>query len=88
MTFAGKVLCCCGCAVVGIELHPGLQYGARDPEQPVGDAAQGTTIGVTAPAQGIIAAAAFGVVLDSHASPVEHGLAQSALHGTAYDDAA
>ena len=40
MTLAGEVLCCCGCVVVGVERHLGLQHGARDPEQPASESIQ------------------------------------------------
>ena len=52
------------CAVVGVEQGLTLQQHARDPEQSVGDAAQGTPIGVATRPQGFIAAAAC--VVDLH----------------------
>ncbi len=51
MAFAGGVLCCCKFTVVGVEWHPVQHHDPCDPEQLVGEAAQGTTAGVTAPAQ-------------------------------------
>src|SRR4051794_4603582 len=73
-------------AVVGVEYCPPLQQDAGDSEQPVGNAAQSTAIGVATCTQGDVAAAALGVVQYGHPRPVEHGLAQSALHGMAHDD--
>src|SRR5829696_318616 len=63
------------CAVVGVEQGLTLQQHAGDPEQSVGDAAQGTTIGVATRPQGFIAAAACVVDLHGDAGPVEHRLA-------------
>ena len=68
---------CCGSGqrtVFRIEQRLPLQQDAGDPKQPVGDAAKRTTVGVPAPAQGVVAAAAFGVALHGDAGPVEHGL--------------
>ena len=73
-------------AVGGVEQGLALEQGAGDPEQPVGDAAQGTTIGVPTRPGCLVAAAAFGVMLHSDPRPVEHGLAQAGLGGTAHDD--
>ena len=50
--------------MVGVEQGLTLQQHARDPEQSVGDAAQGTPIGVATRPQGFIAAAAC--VVDLH----------------------
>ena len=59
-----------------IEVEGGLslQQDNGDREQPVGDATEGTTVRVAACTQGIVATAAFGVVLHGGAGPVEHGL--------------
>src|SRR5919199_4574436 len=48
----------CRRAVVGVEQHLPLQQNAGNPEQPVGDTAQGPAVGVTARPKGGIAAAA------------------------------
>ena len=53
--------------MVGVECGLPLQQDTGDREQPVGDAAEGTAVGVAASAQGVVAAAAFGVVLHGHA---------------------
>src|SRR3954463_10982674 len=76
----------CRRAVVGVEQHLPLQQDAGDPEQSVGDTAQGTAVGVTTRAEGGIAAAALGIVQDSHARPVEHSVAQPYLGGVAHRD--
>jgi hypothetical protein len=78
----------CWRAVVGVEQDPALQQDAGEPEQPVGDAAQGPAVGVTARPEGLVAAAALGVVQHGHPGPVEHGVAQSGLGGVAHDDEA
>ena len=72
--------------MVGVEQGLTLQQHAGDPEQPVGDAAQGTTIGVTTRPQGFIAAAACVVDLHGDAGPVEHRLAQPDLGGIPHED--
>src|SRR6185295_11690950 len=74
--------------MIGVEQHPPLQQDAGDPEQSVTDAPQGTTIGVTACPEGGIAAAALGIVQDSHPRPVEHSVAQPDLGGVAHADKA
>ena len=63
-----------------------LQQDAGDPEQSVGDAAQGTTIGVATRPQGFIAAAACVVDLHGDAGPVEHRLSQPNLGDIPHDD--
>src|SRR4051812_27876848 len=65
-----------------------LQQDAGDPKQPVGDPTQGTSIGVTTRPEGGVAAAARGVVQDSHPRPVEHSIAQPDLGGVANRDQA
>ena len=70
----------------GVEQGLALQQGAGDPEQPVGDAAQGATIGVPTRPERLVAAAAFGVMLHGGPRPVERGLAQAGLGGTAHDN--
>jgi hypothetical protein len=52
----------------------------------VGDAAQGTTVGMAARPEGVVAAAALGVVQHGHPGPVEHGVAQPDLGGVAHGD--
>ena len=49
-------------AVIGVKQHLPPQEDAGDPEQPVGNAAQGPAVGVTARPEGLVAAAALGVV--------------------------
>jgi len=79
----------CPRTVVGVKQHLPLQQDTGDPEQPVGDTAQGTAVGVTARPEGSVAAAALGVVQDGHPRPVEHSVAQPDLGGVAHrDDAA
>src|SRR3954447_9604608 len=79
----------CPRTVVGVKQHLPLQQDTGDPEQPVGDTAQGTAVGVTARPEGSVAAAALGDVQDSHPRPVEHSVAQPELGGVAHrDDAA
>src|SRR3954469_21231109 len=74
---------------VGVKQPLPLQQDTGDPEQPVGDPAQGTAVGVTARPEGSVAAAALGVVQDGHPRPVEHSVAQPDLGGVAHrDDAA
>jgi hypothetical protein len=72
-----------GRTVIRVEQDLPPQQDAGDPEQPVGDAAQGATVGVATRTQGLVAAAALRVVHDGHAGPVEHGLAQPDLGGVA-----
>src|SRR4051812_15929275 len=75
-------------AVVGVEQDLLPQQNAGDPEQPVGDAAQGAAIGVAPHAQGLVAAATLRVVHGGDTGPVEHRLAQSILGGIAHNDGA
>lgn len=62
-------------AVGGVEQGMTLQQDAGDPEQPVGDAAQGATVGVATCPERPVAAAAFGVMLHGDPRLMEHGLA-------------
>ena len=73
-------------AVGGVEQGLALQQDAGDPEQPVGDAAQGATIRVSTRPERLVAAAAFGVMLRGDPRPVEHSLTQAGLGGVAHDD--
>ncbi len=41
--------------MVGVEQGPASQQDAGDPEQPVGDAAQGPAVGVAARPEGLVA---------------------------------
>jgi hypothetical protein len=65
--------------MVGVEQHLPLEQDAGDPEQPVGDPAQGPAVGVSARPEAGVAAAARGVVQDGHPRPVEHSVAQPDL---------
>ena len=75
-----------GLAEIGIEQCLPLQEDAGEGEQPVGDAANGTAMGVAALAQSTIAAAALGVVLDGDARPMIDGITQPNVRGIAPDD--
>ena len=66
-------------AVVWVEHRSPLQQDASDP-------AQGTAVGMAARPQGVVAAAALGVVLDSHPGPMKCGLAQAGLGGMTHND--
>src|SRR5215217_5279757 len=72
--------------MVGVEQGLTLQQHAGNPEQTVGDAAQGPARGVAPRPQGLIAAAAGAVDLHGDAGPVEHRLAQPDLGGIPHDD--
>ncbi len=72
--------------MVRVEHHLPLQQDAGQPEQPIGDATQRAAVGVATPSQGVVAAAALGIVQNGDTSPMEHGLSQSHLGGIAHDD--
>jgi len=73
-------------AVLGVEQFPPLQQDASNAEHPVGDAAQGTAVGMPACAQGFVPTLAFRIVLHRDTGPVEYGLAQPLLSGIAHHD--
>jgi hypothetical protein len=62
-------LCCLGQAMIGVEQHLPSQEDAGHPQQPVGDAAQGATVGLATLPQGLVAAAALGIVPNGDAGP-------------------
>src|SRR3954462_11050231 len=76
----------CRCTVVGVEQGLTLQQHAGDPEQTVGDAAQGPALRVTTRPQGLIAAAACAVDLHGEAGPVNYRPAQPDTSGRPHDD--
>jgi len=73
-------------AVVWVEHRSTPQQDAGDPEQLIGNPAQGAAVGMPLGPPGIVAASALGGIPDDHASPVEHSLAQPDLGGVAGDD--
>jgi len=75
-------------AVVWVEHRSTPQQDAGDPEQLIGNPAQGAAVGMPPRPPGIVAAAALGGIPDDHASPVEHSLAQPDLGGVAGGDVA
>ena len=70
----------------GIEHGLLVEHRASHCEQPVGNAAQGTPVAVTALAQFGIATAAERIVLDSNPRPVIDRAAQSHMASLAHDD--
>ena len=75
-----------GLAEIGIEQCLPLQEYAGEGEQPVGDATEGTTMGVAALAQSAIASAALGVVLNGDTRPVIDRITQANVRRIAPDD--
>ena len=63
-------------AVIRVEQDLPLQQDAGDPEQSIGDTAQGAAVGMATRAQGLVAVAACWIMHDGYAGPVEHGLAK------------
>ena len=70
----------------GIKQSFSLQQNARDVEKSVGDAANGSAVRVAPLAQGGVATAALGIVLNGDTGPVVHGITQPSMGGKAHDD--
>jgi choline dehydrogenase-like flavoprotein len=64
----------------------GFKHGASDSEEPIGDAAQGATMAMTALAQFRVAGAAARIVLDGDTGPMIDGGAQPQMAGLTHED--
>jgi len=71
-------------AMLGVEQLSPLQEDASNAEHPVGDAAQGATVGMATCAQRFVSTFAFWIDLHRNAGPVEYGLAQACMGGIAH----
>src|SRR4051812_6119813 len=73
-------------AMLGVEQLSPFQEDASNAEHPVGDAAQGTTVGMATCAQRFVSAFAFWIVLHGDPCPVEYGFAHPCMCGIAHDN--
>jgi hypothetical protein len=64
----------------------GFKHGASDSEEPIGDAAQGAAMAMTALAQFRVAGAAARIVLDGDTGPMIDGGAQPQMAGLTHED--
>ena len=64
----------------------GFKHGASDSEEPIGDAAQGAAMAMTALAQFRVAGAAARIVLDGDTGPMIDGGAQPQVAGLTHED--
>ena len=72
----------------GVESGPGFQHGAGDIEKAGGDRSQGSAMAVTSASEGGIFPAASGVMLNSDARPVVHGVGEPIMASASIGDAA
>jgi len=72
--------------VLGVEQFSPFQQDASNAEHPVGDAAQGTAVGMAACAQRFVPTLAFRIFLHRDTGPMEHGLTQPGMGSVAHDN--
>ena len=72
--------------MLGVEQLSPFQQDASNAEHPVGDAAQGATVGMATCARRFVSTFAFWIVLHRDAGPVEYRLAQPFMGGVAHDN--